>query len=1056
MFISHKSFQYTHTPIDSRMKLFLKERPRTFIVVDTSYSLIIRHPNPRYKLHEHFHRHESYDYNSSKELKSGQQSNNKVIVEFIKTELINLSGFTDITPNKARNNKLLVGFIGFLNVKGNIHHGFITRSTKVASPRIGETIHMIDDVDFYCLNNDQFDSWINRNEDDPALANDESELLSAGYPAGSVKKLLSLGHYYFSKEFDITTTLQERGFVPSMSSITIDRSYTERFCWNIYMVSDFLDLRGRLSNYEREQFDRAGFLTVITRGYTKSVNVKLSDDLDALLTLVSKQSCNKRGTLFGEWGCDDRGNVSNFLETEVILYTELFCFSYIIIRGNVPSFWELQSRFSKKNIISSKKSKKIVFTRSFEASQHAFNLHFDTLGQHFGDIHIVNCLLQDEDTYKGQLNRNFKEHLQALIQSREKELDQMHEPEQAQGFDMRDPHTSAPLNNYRLTYTDLPISTAYMKRIGYNGSNPVDFILPLADTMLDFGAMFFDLKRLSYIGRQLGVFRVNSFDCLTKANFVSKVISQEVIDLALRDMGIQRNHDLQVRHSQLWAENDDTLRKLAVNFLSNTSKIQSSSSSKNSLKHQMTRKYLNVVGEVKPSEIAMLKLLGRLQDQDGVRLYNPFHQYVGRELNKRAGEYSYQKDIRIFASTFNVNGTVSSDPTLKDWLFSSEDQVNQDYDLVCIGFEEIVELTPGKMINVKSDNLVKWEQQIKSLLDSHGKEKYLPLWSWQMGGLALMLLIKESQMGYISNIEGSVKKTGLGGISANKGGIAVSFNYSRTLICFICSHLAAGLNNVDERHQNYKAIAKGIRFSKHKKIKDHDAVIWMGDFNYRIALQIDQVKALIESKRFQKLFEYDQLNKQMADGETFPFFGEMEITFAPTYKFDNNSNVYDTSEKQRIPAWTDRVLSMSKGKILRQEVYNSADKVLFSDHRPVYAIFTASVMMINEVAKKSILSDIYDNYKRVVGDINILITANDVNRFVDDIRENIMPPPSSESSKWWLDGGLPAKVTIKELQDDENEGDHIMFINPKYPINPFSSSKEPEFISKLELSGIVE
>lgn len=1039
------------------MKIFLKEKPRTFIVVDTSYSLIIRHPNPTYKHHEHVHRHDAHHYHSSKELRNGQLNNNKVIVEFIRTELISITGFTDITPNKVRNNKLLIGFIGFLNVKGNIHLGFITRSTKVASPRLGETVHMINDVDFYCLNNDQFDSWMNRNEEDLALTNEELELSSIGYPAGSVKKLLSLGNFYFSKEFDVTTTLQERGFAANRSNVATDRSYSERFCWNAYMVSDFLDLRERLSIYEREQFDRAGFLTVITRGYTKSVNVTLTDDLDALLTLVSKQSCCKNGPLFGEWGCDDRGNVSNYLESEVIIYTELFCFSYIIVRGNIPSFWELQNRFSKKNIIYSKKSKKIVFTRSFEASQHAFNLHFDTLGQHFGDIHIVNCLLQDEHSYKGQLNQNFKEHLQSLIRSREAGLDQAEELEQGQDAYARDAPASIPLNNYRLTITDLPISTAYMKRIGYNGSNPLDVVLPLTNAMLDFGAMFFDLKRLSYIGRQLGVFRVNSFDCLTKANFISKIISQEVIDLALRDMGIERTHDLHVRHSQLWAENDDMLKKLAVNFLSNTSKIQSSSSSnsKNSLKQQMTRKYLNVVGEVKPSEIAMLKLLGRLQDQDGVRLYNPFHQYVGRELKKRASEYSYRKDIRIFASTFNVNGTVSSDPTLKEWLFSSEDKVNQDYDLVCVGFEEIVELTPGKMINVKSDNLVKWEQQIKSLLDKHGigKDRYLPLWSWQMGGLAIMLFIKETQIGNITNLEGSVKKTGLGGMSANKGGIAISFNYSNTLICFVCSHLAAGLNNVDERHQNYKAIAKGIRFSKHKKIRDHDAVIWMGDFNYRIALQIEQVKALIERKNYQKLFEYDQLNKQMADGETFPFYGEMEITFAPTYKFDNNSNVYDTSEKQRIPAWTDRVLSMSKGKILRQELYNSADKVLFSDHRPVYAIFNASVIMVNEVAKKAISSDIYDNYRRVVGDINVLITANNVDRFVDDISDNFMPPPSSDSSKWWLDGGILAKVNIKELQEDWSDEGNQKFINPKHPANPFISTLEPEFITKLELTN---
>lgn len=1036
------------------MRIFLKEHPRTFVVADNTYSLLIRHPKPVYRQHEHSHIHVPHIHNESKDSKARKRNSldNKVIVEFIRTELLNLVGFVDITPSKTRHNKVLIGFLGFLNVKGYIHLGFITRSTKVASPRLGECICMINEVDFYCLNSDHYDSWINKNEDEiSSQANDEIESTS-GYPAGSVKKLLSLGNFYFSKDFDVTTNLQERGFATgSKANSATDVAYFRRFCWNTYMVSDLFEFRGRLSLYEREQFDRAGFLTVITRGYAKTLNVKLADEEDALITLISKQSCIKNGALFGEWGCDDKGYVSNYVESEVIVYTELFCFSYIIIRGNVPSFWELQNNFSKKNILSSKNSKRVVFTRSFEAAQHAFALHFDSLNQHFGDMHVVNCLLQNEDTYKGQLNRNFKEHLRVLADSRAKTTDQSQEGE------IHDPAT-VPLNSYRLTSTDLPISTSFVKKVGYSVSNPGEIVEPLADAMLDFGAMFFDLKRLSYIGRQLGVFRVNSFDCLTKANFVSKIICQEVIDLAFRDMGIGSNHDLHVRHSQLWAENDDTLKKLTQSFLSSTSKIESSSSSnsKNTFKQQVTRKYLNVVGEVRPSEVAMLKLLGRLQDQDGIRLYNPFHQYVELEINKRASEFSYLKEIRIFASTFNVNGKVSNDLNLKEWFFSSEKHYDQDYDLVCVGLEEIVELTPGKMINVKSDNFVSWEQLIKALLDKHSpaKEKYLPLWSWQMGGLAIMLFIKESQIGSISGIEGAVKKTGLGGISGNKGGIAISFNYSRTLICFICSHLAAGLGNVDERHQNYKAIAKGITFSKHKKIRDHDAVIWMGDLNYRIGLQIDQVKALIESKRFQKLFEYDQLNKQMANGETFPFYDEMEITFAPTYKFNNNSNLYDTSEKQRIPAWTDRILSKSKGNILRQEVYDSAHQIIFSDHRPVYAVFIASVIMINGAAKKAIMADIYDNYKRVVGDINVLITANDVSRFVDDVGDDIIPPPSSDSSKWWLEGGNSAKVTIAELQDDDSEDDEVFFINPRLPANPFISTDEPEFVKRREALGI--
>ena len=69
-------------------------------------------------------------------------------------------------------------------------------------------------------------------------------------------------------------------------------------------------------------------------------------------------------------------------------------------------------------------------------------------------------------------------------------------------------------------------------------------------------------------------------------------------------------------------------------------------------------------------------------------------------------------------------------------------------------------------------------------------------------------------------------------------------------------------------------------------------------------------------------------------------FKEGNINFIPTYKYDKGSQNFDTSRKQRIPAWTDRVLfrSAANDKIKLLE-YTSIPGVNFSDHKPVNAIF---------------------------------------------------------------------------------------------------------------------
>lgn len=95
---------------------------------------------------------------------------------------------------------------------------------------------------------------------------------------------------------------------------------------------------------------------------------------------------------------------------------------------------------------------------------------------------------------------------------------------------------------------------------------------------------------------------------------------------------------------------------------------------------------------------------------------------------------------------------------------------------------------------------------------------------------------------------------------------------------------------------------------------------------------------------------------------------EGDITFPPTYKYDLFSDDYDTSEKCRAPAWTDRVLwrrrpsfldggggagsgdEWSPGVLLH---YGRAD-LKQSDHRPVIAVLDIEACMVNPELRQQV------------------------------------------------------------------------------------------------------
>ena len=71
------------------------------------------------------------------------------------------------------------------------------------------------------------------------------------------------------------------------------------------------------------------------------------------------------------------------------------------------------------------------------------------------------------------------------------------------------------------------------------------------------------------------------------------------------------------------------------------------------------------------------------------------------------------------------------------------------------------------------------------------------------------------------------------------------------------------------------------------------------------------------------------------------------MNFKPTYKFDVHSDVYDSGLKKRIPAWTDRILYAPTG--IKCMAYDADFSLRTSDHRPVYATFSADISLTEDM-----------------------------------------------------------------------------------------------------------
>ncbi|XP_038622324.1 synaptojanin-1 [Tachyglossus aculeatus] len=795
-----------------------------------------------------------------------------------------------------------------------------------------------------------------------------------------VRKVLNSGNFYFAwsatgVSLDLSLNAHRR-----MQEHTTDN----RFFWN-------QSLHLHLKHYGVNCDD--WLLRLMCGGV--EIRTIYAAHKQAKACLISRLSCERAGTRFNVRGTNDDGHVANFVETEQVIFLDDCIASFIQIRGSIPLFWEqpgLQVG-----------SHRVRMSRGFEANAPAFDRHFQTLKNLYGKQIIVNLLGAKEGEH--MLSKAFQNHLKASEHAVDIKMVNFDYHQMVKGGKVEKLHS---------------------------------VLKPQVQKFLECGFFYFDGSDVQRF--QSGTVRTNCLDCLDRTNSVQAFFGLEMLAKQLEALGLAEKPQLITRFQEvfrsMWSMNGDSISKIyaGTGALEGKAKLKDGARS-------VTRTIQNNFFDSSKQEAIDILLLGNTLNSDladkarallttgSLRVSEQTLQSASTKVLKSMCEnfykYSKPRKIRVCAGTWNVNGgkqfrsIAFKNQTLTDWLLDApklagvqefQDQRSKPTDIFAIGFEEMVELNAGNIVNASTTNQKLWAAELQKTISRDNK--YVLLASEQLVGVCLFVFIRPQHAPFIRDVAVDTVKTGMGGATGNKGAVAIRMLFHTTSLCFVCSHFAAGQSQVKERNEDFGEIARKLTFPMGRMLFCHDYVFWCGDFNYRIDLPNEEVKELIRQQNWDSLIAGDQLINQKNAGQIFRGFLEGKVTFAPTYKYDLFSDDYDTSEKCRTPAWTDRILwrrrkwpfdRSAEDLDLLNAGFQDERKILYtwtpgtllhygraelkiSDHRPVVALMDVDIFEVEAEERQNIYKEVIALQGPPDGTVLVSIrSSSGEDHFFDDI-----------------------------------------------------------------------
>ncbi|KAG5015200.1 hypothetical protein JHK85_021336 [Glycine max] len=344
-------------------------------------------------------------------------------------------------------------------------------------------------------------------------------------------------------------------------------------------------------------------------------------------------------------------------------------------------------------------------------------------------------------------------------------------------------------------------------------------------------------------------------------------------------------------------------------------------------------------------------------------------------LNDHKDSHKY----KVFVSTWNVGGIAPDEDLNIDDLLET---CNNSCDIYILGycqnyfrFQEIVPLKASNVLGSENNEIsMKWNSIIREALNkkiTHQRDKdakkqelknnfpnkkenpakccdaphdFQCIISKQMVGLFISVWIRRDLCPFIRHP------------SVSCGSISVRFQLHETSFCFVCSHLASGGREGDEKHRNSNvaeifsrtSFPRGPLLDLPRTILDHDHVILLGDLNYRISLPEETTRLLVEKRDWDSLLANDQ-----------------------TFTMDAAIMAKRQKREEHQHVWC--------GEGLKQLQYTRIESKL-SDHRPVKAMFIAEVRVLPELMKNLQSLFLSERYEQIKTPFEVSTTEDFVNR----------------------------------------------------------------------------